>query len=426
VASFHNRPAGAVPPVPRRVLVLSHTAQTGGAELALERLVRAMAPSGHRLTVVLLEHGPMEERLAEAGAAVRVVELSQRFVSASRFDLLRRPTLLVAAATELARAARAVVRVGRELDVEVVWSNTIKAHVLGVLVQPALRRPLVWYLHDRIAVGYLPRPAVTALRLLARLPDAVVSNSAATAATVPRPARIAYPGFAPEQALGRDQVRRRELPERPTFLMLGRISPTKGQLEFVEGAAAVLERHPDARFVVVGSPMFGADAYFRGVQERARRLRVEHAIEWLPFASDTTHFLDTATALVHASPVAEPFGQVVLEAVVRGVPVIATRAGGVPEILGTDDGEPRGLLVPPGDPDALASAMIRVLEHPGQATERAARAHDHAMARFGIERTVRQMEQVWAEVSGPRRRYRAPRPWPPPARTSPERQTRRR
>src|SRR5690606_35187132 len=134
VASFRNRPAGAVPPVPRRVLVLSHTAQTGGAELALERLVRAMAPSGHRLTVVLLEHGPMEERLAEAGAAVRVVELSQRFVSASRFDLLRRPTLLVAAATELARAARAVVRVGRELDVEVVWSNTIKAHVLGVLV----------------------------------------------------------------------------------------------------------------------------------------------------------------------------------------------------------------------------------------------------------------------------------------------------
>ena len=67
--------------------------------------------------------------------------------------------------------------------------------------------------------------------------------------------------------------------------------------------------------------------------------------------------LDAMTVAVHASPVPEPYGQVVAEAMARGVPVVATDAGGVPEIV-TGGPAPVGWLVPPGDVDALAEDRL--------------------------------------------------------------------
>src|SRR5690606_27443861 len=128
--------------------------------------------------------------------------------------------------------------------------------------------------------------------------------------------------------------------------------------------------------------------------DRAARLGVGGAVSWRPFTPDPSALLDDVTALVHASPIAEPFGQVVLEAAIRGVPVIATRAGGVLEILGASEGGELGLLVPPGDPVSLAKAMVRILEHPTEARDRARRAYSSAVARFDVVTTARQMEQA--------------------------------
>ncbi|WP_369824483.1 glycosyltransferase [Cellulosimicrobium sp. CUA-896] len=257
----------------------------------------------------------------------------------------------------------------------------------------AAGRPLVWHVHDRIAPDYLPGVLVRVVRALARVaPAAVVANSRATAATLPVRARVAYPGFAPEQAQDLPAaVPDRGVPDRgapdrdgpgtgaPVVVMVGRLSPTKGQLEVVRAMPAVRAAVPGARLRIVGEPAFGAQDYARRVREEVSALGLEDAVDLVGFVPDTRADLDRAAVCVHASPVPEPFGQVVVEAMVRGVPVVATRAGGVEEIL-TDEsdesdetGEPLGLLVAPGDVDAIAAAVRDVLTEPEAARARADR-----------------------------------------------------
>lgn len=388
------RPHRGESPRSLRVTVLSHTATLGGAELALVRLLGALPANDCDVNVILLESGPLQDALVTAGVEVRVVPLRAETLALSRRDLLRSPAKTLRAVADIAAAWIHIQRCVRDSAPDIVQTNSMKAHVIGVALKVVTRTPLVWYLHDRLAPDYLPRIVAAVLRALSLVPDHVIVNSAATAATVPRRTTVAYPGFAAEQALSPTQVMTRRA-EEATFLLLGRISPTKGQMEFVQAAAQVLQREPRARFLIAGAPVFGSVDYCDAVHERVRHEGLEDAFEFLGFTAQPEGLFDRVTALVHASPVPEPFGQVVLEACVRGVPVIATRAGGVPEILSNDEGATLGILVPPGDPTALASAMLEVLTDPRASRARALRAHEFALGRFPVTATATEVRAVW-------------------------------
>jgi glycosyltransferase involved in cell wall biosynthesis len=99
--------------------------------------------------------------------------------------------------------------------------------------------------------------------------------------------------------------------------------------------------------------------------------------------------------LVHASPTPEPFGQVVVEAMALGTPVVATDAGGIPEIVIDDE---CGFLVPPGDAPALAEKICALLENPEKARAMAIRGRERVAAHFTAERMARRFEQVYKRL----------------------------
>ncbi|MGF0117915.1 glycosyltransferase [Promicromonospora sp. Marseille-Q5078] len=403
---------------PLRVLVVGHTAELGGAELALVRLCAALRreASGAEVDVrvVLLADGPLVALLESTGTPVRVVEADPDLVTAGRGTLTALSRGALRRASSAVRTVVALRRVVRAVRPDVVHTTTLKADVLGLVAARTCRVPVVWHVHDRIAPDYLPPAVVRVLRSAARHgPRAVVANSRATAATLPgvRDLTVAYPGFAPEQALPAPPPV--PPPGRPRVVgLLGRISPTKGQLELVRAAPAVLARHPDVVLRLLGAPAFGAGDYARDVEAEIRRLGLGGRVELAGFAADPAAALDALALCVHASPVPEPFGQVVVEAMVRGVPVVATDAGGVPEILRAD-GAPLGRLVPPGDPRALADAIVAVLDDPRAAHEVAVRAHAVALERFAVAGTARAVTAVWRRAA---RRAPDPRRPPVPAR----------
>jgi glycosyltransferase involved in cell wall biosynthesis len=128
-------------------------------------------------------------------------------------------------------------------------------------------------------------------------------------------------------------------------------------------------------------------------------------VEFTGWAADPIAAIRQLTSLVHASPVPEPFGQVLVEAMLEGIPVIGTNAGGVPEILDPDglgrdatNGliiAPLGLLVEPADPASLASAMNWTATHPDEVAEMAIQARASAAARFDIRESARIIEAAW-------------------------------
>ena len=139
------------------------------------------------------------------------------------------------------------------------------------------------------------------------------------------------------------------------ILYVGRLSSEKGLLYLIDAVPKVISKYPSAKFVFVGEDC----GIKQAITERAQEHEVEQNIEFLEpkFGADLAGVYRNANLFVLPS-LYETFGLVILEAMASGLPVIATKVGGVPTLI--KDGY-NGYLVSPGDSNALAEEIIRLL-----------------------------------------------------------------
>jgi starch synthase len=174
-------------------------------------------------------------------------------------------------------------------------------------------------------------------------------------------------------------------PDRPSVVFVGRVTRQKG-LPVLLRAAERLD--PTAQLVLCAGQADTPDLAAE-VAERTEHLRATRpGIIWIPAMlakTEVIQILSHATVFVCPS-LYEPLGIVNLEAMACGAAVVGSRVGGIPEVVA--DGR-TGLLVPPGDPDALAAALNALITDPGRAA---------ALGRAGRERAV--AEFSWAQIAG--------------------------
>jgi glycosyltransferase involved in cell wall biosynthesis len=173
------------------------------------------------------------------------------------------------------------------------------------------------------------------------------------------------------------------------FGTVGRLAPTKGLSFLIEAFCRVREEIPCAHLVLLG------DGHARThLEEQAAATPHVKAIHFLGHREHIEQYLRGMDVFVMSS-VAEGVGRALLEAMAAGVPVVATSVGGLPEVVNSPD---VGLLVPPRDPAALSSAMIRVGRmSPSQRAALAARAQER-IRRFYSHQVVREkLQRVYEE-----------------------------
>ena len=177
--------------------------------------------------------------------------------------------------------------------------------------------------------------------------------------------------------------------------LVGRLTRWKGQHIFLEAAAQVRRQFPETKFQIIGSAMFGEESYEQEIRSLSRGLALEDCVEFTGFRNDVPRLVDKLEILVHASTTGEPFGQVITEAMLAAKPVIATRGGGVPEIVqhGTT-----GLLVPMGDAGAMADAICAILSNPDLARAMGKAGRERALQHFTVEKTVPHLEAIFHRV----------------------------
>jgi glycosyltransferase involved in cell wall biosynthesis len=176
--------------------------------------------------------------------------------------------------------------------------------------------------------------------------------------------------------------------------MIARFAPIKGQHLLVEAARQVAKRHPEAEFVMAGTPLFGEEVYAQEVQEHAQRT-LRRKVQFLGFVDDVPSLLRELDVIVNPSTVPEGFGQAIVEAMMAGKPVIASALGGPVDVI--EDGV-TGRLVPAGDSDALANAINQLLSDPAAAAEMGRRGRERAVERYDIRETTRAIERVYERV----------------------------
>lgn len=352
-----------------------------------------------RVAVVLFEEGPLQERLVALGVKVHVQPLNPGVAHADRFAAAR-AGVTPRAAARIVSFAWQLARLLHTLDIDIVHSTSLKADLICVPASRLARRPLIWHVHDRVSDDYLPRSMVTLLRTLAGVaPASVIANSRATAATIPRARQLhVIPPGVPADWL-RSDAAARPAPQQPVIGIVGRLSPTKGQHVFLDAAALLSASHPDVRFEIIGTAMFGQQAYADRLREQVDILGLGDRVTFRGFVSDPRDAYDRMTVCVHASTVPEPFGQVIAEAMARGVPVVATRGGGAVEIVEPPGETPTGLLVPLDDAAALADAVGRVLDDPEASRDRAVHAQRHVTDHLTAAVTAAAVTDLWDDVA---------------------------
>lgn len=384
---------------PVTVAFVDHTAQLGGGEIALRNLMLQLDPSRVHCVALLFADGPLAKQL-EPNFAVHIVPLAKE-ISETRKDTVGWKSLLrIRDAFSILRFIWELSRTIKRLNVQIVHTNSLKSHVLGGLAARLARRSVIWHLRDRIAPDYLPSTAVRCVRFLSRiLPDVLIANSHATLATVRRQSeshgssrsRVIHDGCEiPREATRPDSS------EAVKIGLVGRISPWKGQHIFIRAIALLRDEFPSVRFQIIGAPLFSETEYEAKIKALCRELELHDAVEFTGFVADPACAISQLQILVHASTIGEPFGQVAIEGMAAGKPVIATQGGGIPEIVINDV---TGLLVPMGDERALADAMATLLRDPAKARRMGERGRERVCQLFTLAHNARAVEGVYAQLT---------------------------
>ncbi|MBD3316696.1 MAG: glycosyltransferase [Chitinivibrionales bacterium] len=170
---------------------------------------------------------------------------------------------------------------------------------------------------------------------------------------------------------------------------IARLSPEKGHEDLLRALPRVIEFYPNAKLRIVGG-----GPYEHYLKELCGRLKLERSVHFVGHKEDVAHELRQMTLFVHPSR-SEGMGIAIVEAMMSGLPVIATNNGGIPEVI--TDGE-TGILVPPKDPMRLAEAILMILRKPDEARSMGVRAHRSARAGFHPGVFTKKHEDLYREL----------------------------
>jgi glycosyltransferase involved in cell wall biosynthesis len=397
-----SAPAGEAPGVPRhrplRVLCLNATAELGGTDTDLVTMIRALDRAAFEPVVVLPHPGPLDE-------AYRALDVEVRYLP---LRLPGRHGRLTQQLRHLAAGTRGIARLAALIDrerIDLVYCNSL----LALPGAPAARlagRPCVVHsgeLYDR------PRPIAALLYHAAgALAERIIVSSETVRRRFPAWCRsrvhTIYNGidlqrFRPDCSGA--EVRRAcgFAPDAPVAGFVGRLVPWKGPDRFLEACARVAQAYPPARFLLVGSTLAAYTGYAERLERSAAELGLSGRVAFRLNRTDVPQHLAAMDVFVHASVRPEPFGIVVIEAMAAGRPVIATAAGGVLEIIDHPDA---GVLVPPGDVEAMAAAMLALLRDGSRRARLGETARRLALERYDIRMVIQRIEAIFRAAAGSR------------------------
>jgi glycosyltransferase involved in cell wall biosynthesis len=370
-----------------KVLHLINTLAVGGAEMHLLALCSHLKKHGLDIVVVCLrEHvkGSRSLRPEFVHEHIRIVNLH----ADSRYDC---------------RFLGRFVRVLKEEHPDIVHTHLPRADFagcLGRLLCPSI--PWVSSVHDIYSKSWSGKWTLPLLNVFWRRADAVIAISHAVKdwlvqerhVPVDKVAMIHYGiesgRFAHPPADGRDPAN----PGRGVVVgTIGRLEPRKGHAGLIRAMPTVLQHIPNASLLIAGHDPW---SYGRTLQALITALGLSDRVQLVGFCDDVPAFLRAVEVFAFASR-AEGFGQVLLEAMAAGRPVVASKIAPHTEIV--VDGE-TGFLVELDNAQAFATAMSRLLLHPEEAQRMGQQGQERVCTHFSMERMVAETLSLYHAMSG--------------------------
>jgi glycosyltransferase involved in cell wall biosynthesis len=347
-----------------KVLFIDQYADLGGGQRILMDVIRYFLAEGMECSVAVPGEGVFTEMLRAEGILVH--QLSMPSMNAGNKTLLDRLRFV----PHSLRVATEIRAIAAEWGADLLFCNGPRCTLATVLAARRLRTPVVAAVHlifkgaeRRILEWCFRQPLVQGVtfcsNLAARPFEAVVDQDRALIGNWVSPHFEDAPATPGAKKIF-------EIPSGQLAVgVVGRICPNKGQRLFLQAMLDVLPTNPEIRLILAGGADFEDPSEELGLRALVKEKRLSHRVSFLGPVTNTIALLDSLDILVVPSVWEEPFGLVAVEGMARGLPVVATRSGGLMEIV--EDGQ-TGILVDKS-PESIREAVLELVHRPVRRSE---------------------------------------------------------
>ena len=357
------------------ILFLSTSSGPGGAERVISNLAASLDPARYRAVLCLFRPGWIQERSENRGVHTHIIPT--RGMTDWRWAFRFRRLLA-------------------DENVDLIHAHEFDANVQGAFVAAISGIPLVATVHGkhyfweklrrRLAYRWVSRQA-TMVAVSEDLKQFILEKVGVSSNRI----TVLYNGVdlpRPPSPTDIDACRNElHLPEGDQVVgVVGNLYPVKGHQYLIEGIPEVLEKCPNTSFIFAGRGQLETE-----LKDQVHRLGLDGRVHFLGLRQDIPSILALLDVFVLPS-LSEGLSMAILEAMMAGKPVIATRVGGNPEIV--LDGE-TGFLVPPKDSQALAASLITLLMNRDHALQLAERGKHRAEGQFSLRTMVSAYQSLY-------------------------------
>lgn len=377
-----------------KILFLDQSGKPGGAELCLIDIAK---PYRDRALVGLFADGAFKTLLEQHHIPVEVFT-NQPIQVRKQSNLLQ----AFGSLGQLAPLVAKVVQTAHEYDL--IYANTQKALVVGAIASFIARRPLVYHLHDILSPEHFSQTNLrVAVNLANRFASLVIANSQASQTAFIQAGgraeltKVIYNGFdinlyktSPSDI----SKLRQQLGVANNFVVghFSRLSPWKGQHILID---ALAQCPPQVTAILVGDALFGEQDYVKELHQQITRLGLENRVKFLGFRADIPQLMAACDLVAHTSTAPEPFGRVIVEAMLCGKPVVAAKAGGAMELV---EHGVNGFLTTPGESQELANIINTCIEVTQKTATIASNAQAIASQRFDVVTINQQIAETLSSL----------------------------
>lgn len=349
----------------------------GGGQISLLGLLKRLNRGKYHPVVVCPAVGSLYDELKRIGVETHIV----------RMNTLRNLNFLL-----WVKTINRLVQLIKSKKIQIIHSNGSRATIFGGIAARLTKTPLIWHVRIVNSDKLLDR-------LLARLASKIIVISKAVSRRFnwlknkEDKVVLVYNGIDLERFkpnVGIRKVRGESLSSKtPMVVTVGRLDWYKGHKYLLEAAEKIVQTLPDARFLIVGD-----GGYRKRLENQVKQLNLDENVIFTGNRKDIPEILAGIDLFVLSS-VSEGFGRAVAEAMACAKTVVATKAGGLSEVV--EDGI-TGRLVSPKNSTALAEAIIELLKDKKKAENMGIAGRKRVEKLFSIERNVKSIEELYEKI----------------------------
>ena len=370
----------------KNILYVHSSAEKYGSDRSLFNIVSGIDKKKYKAYVVLPCDGPL------VGLLNTVPEVETFVIN--DLAVLRRKSLtpkgMIRYLLDYFNSKKKIISIIKNNGIDLVITNTSVVFPGAIAAKKNGVRS-IWHAREIIS-----NPLENALisYVMNKYSDVVIANSKATANAFiidESKKKVVYNGI----VMRPYDMGKRSHPHVPFMIgMAGRINRWKGQGLFVEAASEVLSRGIQAKFLIAGAAYAGDENLVSELESKIEELNLENQVKLLGQVEDMSEFYDSIDLFVVPSVQPEPFGLVVVEAMSKGLPVVATNHGGPAEII--KDGI-SGKLVSWTSPNEMADAIVSLIKDSEMRESMARNGISRAHEQFSTQAMIKKLEEIYDE-----------------------------